>query len=262
MPFTLHDLHCHSHLSSCCHDEKMTPQRILDFAQTNNYTAQCLTDHLWDRAIPGASGWYAPQDIEHVQSALPLPKGSVPFYFGCETELPANGVPALAKDHFELFDFVVIPPNHMHMPGLVRPEGIDTPAKMARLMEDRLEKLIEQDLPLGKIGIAHLTCSLMFREGSVADVVARMDEARLLRIFKGYAQAGAGIELNMCAFQELETRPEETLLLYRIAKEAGCRFYASSDAHAVEGLERVPQLLPVLVEKLGLTQAHQYHIPV
>lgn len=262
MSFLINDLHCHSNLSSCCHDERMTPDVILKFAEEHDYSAVCLTDHLWDAAIPGASKWYSVQDIDHVFKAAPLPKGKVPYYFGCETELPANCVPALAKENFDRFAFVVIPPNHMHMKGLVRPEGVDTPEKMAVLMEDRLEKLLECDIPFRKIGIAHLTCSLMFGEGSVADVVSHMNEARLLRIFKGYAQAGAGIELNAFSFGEWETRPEETMLIYRIAKEAGCLFYACSDAHSVEDLARVPDILPKLVKELDLTSADQYRIPV
>ena len=148
MGFRLEDLHVHSHLSSCCMDERMTPNAILAFAEAHDYASLCLTDHLWVRAVPGASGWYAPQDIDHVRSSLPLPKSEkLPFYFGCETELPANGIPALAREHFELFDFVVIPPNHMHMKGFVRPEGVDTPKKMADCVTDRLENLLNLDLP-------------------------------------------------------------------------------------------------------------------
>ena len=92
MEFTLNDLHLHSALSACCHDENLTPQTMLDYAEAHNYSALCLTDHLWDSAVPGPSDWYAPQNIEHVRSALPLPKpkGSMPFYFGCETELPVT----------------------------------------------------------------------------------------------------------------------------------------------------------------------------
>ena len=93
MDFLLNDLHCHSTLSSCCSDPAMTPQVILEHAERSNHQALCLTDHLWDAAVPGASEWYAPQDIEHVRSALPLPQGKqLRFRFGCETELPANGI--------------------------------------------------------------------------------------------------------------------------------------------------------------------------
>lgn len=262
MSFLLNDLHCHTHLSSCCHDENMTAETILRFAEEHNYSSLCLTDHLWDRAVPGASDWYAPQDVEHVRKALPLPSSDkLPFYFGCETELPINCVPALHRDNFDLFDFVVIPVNHMHMKGLNRPYDVDTPEKMAEYILTRLERLLERDLPFNKIGLAHFTCPLMFAEGSVADVISHMSEQRLLRIMKGYAEAGTGVELNCASFEELETRPEETLRMYRASKEAGCKFYFSSDAHAVGQLNCAPALGPKLVDLLGLDASHQYIIP-
>lgn len=261
MEMKLNDLHCHSSLSACCADKRMTPERILRHAEEAGYETICLTDHLWDSAVPGASGWYAPQNIEHVRSALPLPQApSCHFYFGCETELPVNGVPALSREHFDLFDFVVIPVNHMHMAGLVRAEGIDTPEKMAVNIENRLEKLLERNLPFRKIGLAHLTIGLMFREGKIADVMHAMSEARLLRILKGYAAAGTGIELNATAFSEMTDRPDDILKIYRIAKEAGCRFYCSSDAHSVEALDGVPKNLPAVIQALGLTEADAYRI--
>lgn len=100
MEMKLNDLHCHSSLSACCADKRMTPERILRHAEEAGYETICLTDHLWDSAVPGASGWYAPQNIEHVRAALPLPQApSCHFYFGCETELPVNGVPALSLIH-------------------------------------------------------------------------------------------------------------------------------------------------------------------
>ena len=34
MAFLLNDLHCHSFLSSCYWDENMTPQTLLDFAES------------------------------------------------------------------------------------------------------------------------------------------------------------------------------------------------------------------------------------
>lgn len=261
MEMKLNDLHCHSSLSACCADKRMTPERILRHAEEAGYETICLTDHLWDSAVPGASSWYAPQNIEHVRAALPLPQApSCHFYFGCETELPVNGVPALSREHFDLFDFVVIPVNHMHMAGLVRAEGIDTPEKMAVNIENRLENLLEQNLPLRKIGLAHLTIGLMFREGKIADVMHAMSEARLLRIMKGYAAAGTGIELNATAFSEMTDRPDDILKIYRIAKEAGCRFYCSSDAHSVEAMDGVPKNLPAVIQALGLTEADAYRI--
>lgn len=257
----LEDLHCHSTLSACCHDARMTAQAIYAHAQQCGYRAVCLTDHLWDSAVPGSSAWYAPQDIEHVRSVLPLPAGNIPFFLGCETELPANSAPALLREHFDLFDFVVIPPNHMHFRGLVRPEGVDTPEKMARLLEDRLENLLMLDLPFEKIGIAHLSCDILQDTLAGADIMRAMDESRMLRIFSGLAHAGAGIELNVFAFYPWEERKEDLLRVYRIAREAGCRFYLGSDAHTLESMDLVVSFLPQVVDALGLTEADRYTIP-
>lgn len=263
MEFRLNDLHLHSRLSLCATDKELVPEAILKHAEENDYLELCLTDHLWDPAIPGASDWYAKQDIDHVRQFERLPKSQkLPFYFGCETELPANGVPALAREHFDLFDFVVIPPNHMHMIGLVRPPEIDTPRKMANFVQDRLEGLLEQDIPFRKVGIAHLTGHLMFREGSVADVCACMSEARLLRIFRGYAEAGAGIELNIGSIDLNGGRRDDMLLMYRAAKEAGCKFYCCSDAHTREELKLVSMRARPVIDALELTAEHQYRIPV
>ena len=74
MKFPLnHDLHCHSVLSECSSDPEMTVERILRHAEEHGYSVQCISDHLWDAAVPGASKWYAPQDIAHVKQSLPLP---------------------------------------------------------------------------------------------------------------------------------------------------------------------------------------------
>lgn len=58
-----HDLHCHSRLSLCSNDPAQTPEAILAHAKARGYSCVCLTDHFWDSpAVPGASGFYAPQD--------------------------------------------------------------------------------------------------------------------------------------------------------------------------------------------------------
>ena len=74
-------------------------------------------------------------------------------------------------------------------------------------------------------------------------------------------QAGAGIELNASCFEGWGDQQEEMLLMYRIAKEAGCQFYCCSDAHTVAVLGSVSRVLPGVIRLLGLTSEHQYHIP-
>ena len=39
-----------------------TTENILRYALDNGLKTICVTDHYWDETIPGASGWYAPQN--------------------------------------------------------------------------------------------------------------------------------------------------------------------------------------------------------
>ena len=261
--FIRHDYHMHSTLSACCHDERMTPAAILASAIEQGYDELCLTDHLWDADVPGASSWYHPQDIRHLRSALPLPRSEkVRFLFGCETEYCGGDKLGLARGHFDLFDFVVIPTTHMHMRGFVRPENVTTEEQMAELYVERLEELVRLDLPWRKIGIAHLTCGLIFREGDVGQVLRLLDEDRLLRVFDKLARAGAGIELNASCMASWQDDPDTWLRPFRLARMAGCLFYSATDAHEVEHLGKIVSTIPGVAEALELTGRDRYRIPV
>ncbi len=263
LPFSMkHDLHCHSTLSSCCKEEACTADAVFAQAHQWGYDTLCLTNHMWDPDVPGAWPWYAPQTVEHVLSALPLPTyPDMRTLMGCEIELSRDGVLALRRDHFDLFDFVVIPPNHMHMLDFVRPRSMDTPAKIAEHFMARMELLAGMDLPFEKIGFAHLTTSLMFREGNVLDVFGAIEEKRMMPVFERLARAGAGIELNGAAFAKYDEAPEAYLRIYRMAKRAGCKFYCSSDAHTLAAYARVREVLPPIVEALELTGDDRYVVP-
>ena len=104
-----HDLHIHSFLSSCSKDPEQNKERLLEYAEDNKLTHICITDHLWDSAVEGASKWYTPRNIEHISEILPLPRSKkVKFYFGCETELDKNMTLGLAKENLDKFDFIKI----------------------------------------------------------------------------------------------------------------------------------------------------------
>jgi histidinol phosphatase-like PHP family hydrolase len=261
--FVAHDYHLHSTLSACCHDERMRPDAVLAHAAQHGYEEICLTDHLWDSDVPGASSWYRPQDIPHVRAALPLPQnGTVRFFFGCETEYCGGDKLGLSRARFDDFDFVAIPTTHMHMRGFVRPETVATEAQMVELYVDRLEELACLDLPWSTVGIAHLTCNLLFKEGDVGAILRQLDEERLLRVFDRLGRAGAGIELNTSSLANWQTDPDTWLRPYRLAKRAGCRFYSASDAHVLENLGQIATVIPGVVAALELTELDRYRIPI
>lgn len=258
-----HDLHCHSCRSSCSGNEKQTKEAILAHAKANGYSVQCVTDHLWDKDVPGASDWYAPQDIEHVRAGLPLPQDDqVRMIFGCETEYCGKGKLGLHPDHYDQFDFIVIPPDHFHMVNFVRPDSYDSEEKIAGLLVERLEEISQMDLPWKKVGIAHMTCGLIFTEGDECLVYRLVDEARFRAVMRRFAGLGAGIEINCSCFGPgWREHEDDHLRLYRLAKEEGCKFYLASDAHHPHELSCVPERAPEIVELLGLTGEHLFRIP-
>ncbi len=263
-----HDLHLHTHLSLCSNDPDETPAAILEFAKANGYTALCATDHFWDSpAVPGASGWYLKQDLAHVRADAPLPvDDNVHFHFGCETEWCGGAALGIAPEHYGEFDFIVVPPNHFHMKGFVRPLDVDTPEKAALLLVERLEGLLEHPLPWAKVGIAHLNCGLMFSEGDLGVVLRAVPEDRFRAAMRAFAERGAGIELNCGCFRGNKLhrpgyREEDELRLFRFAKDEGCRFYLASDAHHPKELEAVTDVGPSVVSALGLDGRHLYRIP-
>lgn len=257
-----HDIHQHSCLSTCSSDPKMTPKAMLSHAIENDYDTICITDHVWDPLISGASNFYKSQDIDHIRQSLPLPShDNVRFCFGCETEYLGGDKLGLAESSFDLFDFIVIPVNHFHMKDFTRPSNINTAKMVANLMLTRLEELQKLNLPWEKVGIPHFTTTLVYKEGNIADVFDHMSENRLLNIFEFFADNKTGIELNAYNFNPGWEEYFDILLRpYQLAKQAGCKFYFASDAHSVEGLPIKERLLPI-ANALGLTAKDLYAIP-
>ena len=255
-PFPInHDLHNHTFLSACCHDERLTAAYTLEFAKKHGYDRVVITDHFWDEAVPGASSWYAPQGLDHVREALPLPKDEdVQVLFGCETEYCGGNKLGIAPAHFDIFDMIVIPVNHFHMEGFVRPAACDTPELLAELLTTRMEALCTLSLPWHKIGIAHLNECIFLRGEGYFRAMQLVPEDRIRAVFRHLAAGGTGIELNASAFFPGWRADEAaTLRLFRFALEEGCKFYCASDAHTCEDLLRVPQRMREGADVLGLT---------
>ncbi len=231
-----HDLHIHTFLSDCSRDPAQTPEAILDYAVRNGFTSVCLTDHYWDAAVPGASNWYIPQDYAHIAQSLPLPqKDGIRFLFGCETDLSKDGTVGIPVSRFEDFGFVIIPTTHLHMTGFtLTAEDAADDDRRAALWIERMDSLLDKDLPFEKIGIAHPACPLIGK--NYLSVLDRIPSDELERVFSKAAKRGCGIELNAGDFGFAESDADTVLRIFRTAKACGCRFYLGSDAHHPSGL--------------------------
>lgn len=258
-----HDYHIHSMISQCSGDPEQTAERILKYAKERGFKSIALTDHFWDENVPGASNWYRTyHKFSDISAALPLPSDpEVEFLFGCEVDMDKDGVIGLSKERYDLFDFIIVPTTHMHMKGFTVEEGdYENPEALARLWVERFDALLRSDLPFGKVGIAHLTTRcIAVRDNMHLEVIRRVPDEEMHRLFTEAARLGLGTELNGddIGFDEGDT--EVALRPYRIAKECGCKFYFGSDAHTprnffvADRFDRVSDLL-------GLTEDDKFHV--
>ena len=256
-----HDFHLHSNISPCASDPMQTPENILKYAETNGLRQIVIADHFWDTAAEGDRNhvWEAvPFDV--VASVRPLPQGeNTQFLFGCETDMDEELNIGIHKDHYDTFDFIVVPTTHMH---LWYPAST-TIAERAKLYQQRFARVLNSDLPLQKVGIAHPTCSLManmYREAHM-EVLERISDAEFEQLFLGAKEKGCGVEINFGLERYQDGEKEIVLRPYRIAKDCGCKFYLASDAHTFDEFADVPARLNAIIDALELTEEDKYFIP-
>jgi len=261
-----HDYHIHTHLSVCSGDPEQTTQRILEFAKANHYKNICLTDHYWDETVEKlptgwASNFYQTQNFVHICKAKPLPQAEgVDFYFGCETEMDMHFRLGVPKERLDEFAFIIVATTHMHMDEFsVSKEDYRNPERLAKLWVERIDKLLDMDLPFYKIGLAHPTCSLINNESTEAflKTVELIDKQEMARVFKKAAQKGMGIELNQWDAVGV-MKYDVVYNLFKTAKDCGCKFYLGSDAHHPKDLEKSLQHFANAIEKLKLAEEDKF----
>ena len=251
-----HDFHIHTGLSLCSGDENQNPESILAFAKAHGLKKVCLTNHFWDEDVPGdLTTFYERQGFERLKRALPLPRDpEVKMLFGCECDLDKNMRLGITRERFDDFDFAVISTTHFHMRGFtISEEDAASLARRAVKYVERLDAVLDMDLPFNKIGLAHLTSHLI-ANGTWEEHMRVLDmipDSEFLRLFSRATKLGAGIELNFKVYKYEPRDLERVLRPYRIARAAGAKFYLGSDAHhsvdmdgeIVENFEKIIDLL-------------------
>ena len=257
-----HDYHIHSGLSLCSGDPEQTPERMLRYAEDEGLKTICITDHFWDESIACIDGWYKKQDFGYISRSLPLPTSDkVEFLFGAETELNVNMTLGISKEKLDKLSFLIIPTTHLHTANTISPEDGATPEGRARVWVSRLDGVLDMDLPFGKIGIAHLACSLIAKEHSVyLKTLELLPEKELERVFAKAAKRGVGIELNKFDMNYSESEKEIILRPFRIAKNQGCKFYLGGDAHFPKDFATYKAIMERAVTDLNLTENDKFYI--
>lgn len=259
-----HDLHIHSQLSSCSRDPEQTPERILQYAKDEGLHTVCITDHYWDSAVEGPSKWYAPQDFDHISEAKPLPEAEgIRFLFGCETEMRRDLTLGIPAQRFDDFDFIIIPTTHLHMKGFtITEEDAASNDVIARLWVERLDALLNMDLPFHKIGIAHLVCPLICRgdRERYLNILNMIPDSELTRLFTRAAELGVGIELNQGDISFADGELDTVLRIFKAAKDCGCKFYLGTDAHHPAAFENSREAFDRIIDLLDLKESDKFVI--
>ena len=255
-----HDFHIHSTVSLCCHDENQTPEAILNYAKENGYKKICLTNHFWDENVKSEAEWMDEHDFSHVSSVLPLPKDeNIEYLFGCETDMDFNNVVGVSKERFDAFDFVIVSTTHLHLEGNSVRTKITTPEEAAYHWVDKIENLLQKDLPFHKIGIAHLTTGHILKN-QTAETLLLIPDSTMYSIFNECSRKGVGIELNVKTINMTDEQKEIFLRPYFIAKECGCKFYLGSDSHKTSALASAKENFENVITLLNLEEKHKFHI--
>lgn len=231
------DIHIHTSLSSCA-DREATFMGYVEAAKSTGLKTLGFADHLWDSAVPGASRWYEPQNVEHVlklKDELPASRevDGIKLLFGCETEFAYGGKLCLAEENFEHFDYVIVPHSHTHMALVAPKELIPDERSHAELIMKSFMQLVTHPL-IGRVAsVAHLLVAGTSHPRYNA-VQSYIPNSYLYEAFSAAKEAGVAIEMNGSCLIYLpseEIPHSEYVRIFSIAKECGCRFTYGSDSH-------------------------------
>ncbi|MBR5782735.1 MAG: hypothetical protein IKY33_00750 [Clostridia bacterium] len=119
------DMHTHTFISVCSHDETANVQNFIDKAAEVGIQVLGITNHCWDSRMPGASPWYAKQDIawvKQIEKELPVDTKGIKLYIGIESEYCGmSDTLGISAEGAAQFDYVLIPHTHTHMKNFVMP---------------------------------------------------------------------------------------------------------------------------------------------
>lgn len=236
---------------------------MLQNAKEHSFKEICITDHYWDERVPcntAVNFWYENQNHAHISKSLPLPQDdNIRFMFGCEADMDSDDVIGLSESRYDEFDFIVISTTHFHHMGGPRWENLSNKDIAARWVE-RFYAVLNSSLPFGKVGIAHLACSLINLKSheDYLESLNLIPQKELDCLFKKAAEVGLGIELNFGDMIQMNNGAEQVLRIFRTAKECGCKFYLGSDAHSREDMQKVFPIFEQAINILDLKESDKF----
>ena len=235
-----YDIHVHTHLSSCG-DRKAFMTDYISAAAEAGIETIGFADHAWDKSIPGASPWYAPQDYERLLSRREELKDidtkGIRIMLGAEGEF-AQHLLALGEAGRKYVDYVIVPHSHTHMKGVVLPEDcIGIPEKHADYLVRSFLALCKHKNDGLYIGIAHPMYPIGETLEYTEQIYSFITDSMLNECAYAAKEAGLMIEANLSVLKNIPPEIADSFCYRRFfdaCKKAECDFSMGSDAHCID----------------------------
>jgi len=92
-------------------------------------------------------------------------------------------------------------------------------------------------------------------------VLDNISDTTFEKLFKGCADLGCGVELNIgLKFLNDSDKMKSILRPLKIAKAMGCKFYLGSDSHHPQGFREAMERFEKMIDFLELTEDDKFHI--
>ena len=138
---TLHDVHLHNYLSSCCADNQATAENMIREGKKYGLKLMGFANHTWDESIPlpASSGFYKRQSMafqRQIRTQIPEDTDGIKILIGAETEYCGMyDVLGMGKEAALELDYILIPHTHVHMRNFVMPATDDVKRAREKLAE-------------------------------------------------------------------------------------------------------------------------------
>ena len=245
------DYHIHTQMSPCA-SEEMEVARIIAAEEERGMEAIGFTDHCYGYE-------HRVGRVEAMRANIQKYQGSMTIYLGVEAHMHQYRRPSVILEFAAHFDYVLMAPNHYHLRGVARPDAM-TPRSFAIHEMYMFEAAL--NCPFTD-AIAHpfvfLPSAFGMKVDEMAafarDVMRNIDDKKLAYALDLAAQREIGIELSP---RFLALRQSHLMDFYRLCLERQVKIFIGSDAHTLDGLDKIESLDPV-IEELGITEENLWH---
>lgn len=257
-----HDIHIHTHLSDCADREAFMADYIAE-ARALGLETIGFSDHAWDKNVPGASGWYAPQDYKRLavryEELKAIDTQGVEVLLGAEGEY-AQELLGVTEEAAEFTDYILIPHSHTHMRGFVLPEdSVGNPEKHANYLVRSFISLCGHEKRNLFFGIVHPMYPIGEKYEYVKEVYSHISDEMLKECALAAKEAGVAVEANITVIKSI---PQDALdnencykRFFDACKAEGCKFFLGSDAHCLRVMRENTLFQNEAIVRIGLDEA-------